>query len=84
MTCDNLKSVSPDSFSASDLSTITTSDFQSCLSTLGSSDNSYSTDQLNALLTIAINSGANVCIHYEILDMCSYFQNNFSSNFINK
>ncbi len=80
MTCDNLKTVSPDSFTASDLSTITTSDFQSCLSTLGSSDNSYSTDQLNALLTIAINSGANVCLFYEILDSIHFFKIIFNFN----
>ena len=59
ITCSNLQAVSPDSYTAADLGTITNSVFKSCLSTLGSSTNSYSTVQLATLLSIAIN-GANV------------------------
>jgi hypothetical protein len=59
LTCANLQAASPDSFTATDLSTISSSVFQSCLSTLGASTNSYSTDQLTALLSIGVN-GASV------------------------
>ena len=55
LTCANLQDASPDSFTAADLSTISASVFQSCLSTLGSSSNSYSVDQLSALLTVGVN-----------------------------
>ena len=61
LTCANLQAASPDSFTAADLSTISASVFQSCLSTLGSSSNSYSADQLTALLTVGVN-GASVRI----------------------
>jgi len=59
LTCANLQAASPDSFTSTDLKTITASVFQSCLSTLGSSSNSYSTDQLTALLDVGVN-GASV------------------------
>jgi hypothetical protein len=61
LTCTNLQAVSPDSFTAADLSKISSSEFQSCLSTLGDSTNSYSTDQLTAILTVGVN-GASVSI----------------------
>ena len=55
LTCANLQAASSDSFTAVDLSTLSASVFQSCLSTLGSSSNSYSADQLSALLTVGVN-----------------------------
>ncbi len=61
LTCANLQAASPDSFIASDLSTITSSVFQSCLSTIGASTNSYSIDQLTTLLTVGVN-GVSVSI----------------------
>jgi len=60
LTCANLQAASPDSFTAADLSTISSTVFQSCLSTLGASTNSYSTDQFTALLVVGVN-GAQVC-----------------------
>ncbi len=66
LTCANIQAASPDLFTAADLSTISSSEFQSCLSTLGDSTNSYATDQLTALLTVGVN-GASVRIYNHLI-----------------
>lgn len=51
--CTQLTNGPPSAFTAAQLSSLTTSVFVDCMSILGSSTNTYTTEQISALATVA-------------------------------